>query len=112
MRIGVPLHLRRFLPHVSLATLEALAWGELGGSRTRSTLHHMQVCRACHGRLRWVRALPAALEGATRLAPLQDATSVLERRARGERVILPVPQRDAVIDRTNDLVAGRRPPCR
>lgn len=75
--------------HASLGVLEALAWGEIETTRARRTLAHLRCCHRCRRRLGWIRRLPAALERATRVIPRTDARAVLERRARGDRVILP-----------------------
>lgn len=88
--LAIRSRLFRWPGHVSLAALEALAWGELGTTRARHAYRHLRVCRACRSRLAWIRDLPAALERATRLALLEDERGILARRARGERMILPV----------------------
>lgn len=89
-----PLLIRPDLPgwptHPSLGMLDALAWGELGSTRARHALRHLRACPTCRKRLAWIRRLPTILEGATRIALREDESGILARRARGERVILPV----------------------
>ncbi len=90
MSVSPSVHLPARIAHASLGLLESLAWGELDGVRSRRALRHLGACRPCRERFDWVRRLPAALEGATRVGVPGDASEVLERRARRDRVILPV----------------------
>lgn len=77
--------------HAGLGTLEALAWGELERGRARRVLGHLSRCARCRDRWGWVRrTLPALLERVTPGLPSSDPSAVLARRARGERVLLPV----------------------
>jgi hypothetical protein len=76
--------------HVPLGTLESLAWGEVEERDARHLLRHVQSCRWCRRRWEWVRRLPGTLVVATQPTPSRDPSSVLRRRARGERVLLPV----------------------
>lgn len=89
MALHVVIRVPSLVPHVSLVGLEALAWGELGAARARRISAHVGACPACRTRLEWVRRLPSALARVPMGSIPRDATAVLERRARGERVILP-----------------------
>lgn len=80
--------------HASLDVLDALAWGELAPGESRRTLRHVQRCTACRRRLEWIKRLPCALERATSVSFQANARQVVERRRRGDRVILPAPLQD------------------
>lgn len=92
--------------HIGLAALEAIAWGEMEERRARGALRHVRSCRWCHRRWEWVRHLPGILGVATRLTPSGDPSSVLLRRARGERVLLPVDASRAGIGRSGRGLDG------
>lgn len=85
----IALQVCAWIAHPSLGRLEALAWGELDTARARRALRHVRSCSRCRGRLAWIRRLPATLERATSVAPRVDARTVIARRERGDRVILP-----------------------
>ncbi len=89
-----------FERHPSYATLNRFADGELGPRRRRRVANHLAACDRCRKDVAFIRQ---AGELARSLAdpPLPDGLleRVLERRADGERVILPLESPGAVQDR-------------
>lgn len=76
--------------HPGIEILEAVAWGESEPWRARRVMRHVCACLSCRRRLAWIRRLPARLERATGPMPRNVECQIKERRASGERVLLPV----------------------
>jgi hypothetical protein len=77
--------------HYGARTLQRFAGDELTSARRRRVAAHLVVCRRCREQVAFARALMAAASSLPApAAPTALLSRVLEGRAAGERVILPV----------------------
>ncbi len=92
--------MRMFLRHPSFARLSRFADGELSGRRRERTARHLAECARCREEVAFIRRAGEVARSIPARPPSDDLLEdILERRAAGERVLLPTSNPDPPVRR-------------